>query len=128
MTYDACYCDYDQPEFWSCRTSKARKTHRCCECRSDIRIGECYETTAGKWEGDFSVYKTCQRCAELRQWAIISVPCFCWYYGDLHENVRDMVSEVHHDVPGLIYEWGRRMIGIERHRYDRHWPRQRASR
>ncbi|WP_371422895.1 hypothetical protein, partial [Tardiphaga sp.] len=53
-----------------------------------------------------------------------SVPCFCWIYGDLHENVRDLVGEVRHDVPkGFVLEWGRRMIKIQRRRYGEHWPR-----
>lgn len=125
MTYDACSCDFDQPEFCGTRTVKARKAHRCYECRGPIEAGEEYEYTFGKWEGDIGTFKTCMLCAELRQWARISVPCFCWYYGDLHENVRDLVSEVRPDVPaGFVFEWGRRMIKIERRRTGQHWPRQ----
>ena len=121
MTY--CYCDGDVPEFCSVSTHKARKEHRCSECRASINPGEAYEYTSGKWDGYLSTYKTCTRCVELRQWAKISVPCFCWYYGDLHENVAEMVSDAHHAVPGLIFEWGRRMIRIQRARYGEHWPR-----
>jgi hypothetical protein len=106
---------------------KARKQHNCYECRGAINPGESYERAAGKWDGDFCEFKTCSRCAELRQWAQISVPCFCWTYGELHENIRDMVTEVRPDVPrGFVFEWGRRMIKIERHKYGQHWPRRRA--
>jgi hypothetical protein len=124
MTYDACSCDFDPPEFSETRTVKARKPHRCYECRGPIDPGESYQKTAGKWDGDFCEFKTCALCAELRQWARISVPCFCWTYGELHENVSDMVSEVRADVPtGFVFEWGRRMIAIERHSSGRCWPR-----
>ncbi len=103
---------------------KARKPHKCYECRGGIPSGETYEKIAGVWDGEFSEFKTCARCSELRDWARISVPCFCWIYGDLHENVRDMVTEVRGDAPaGFAFEWGRRMIRIDRHRYGEHWPR-----
>lgn len=124
MTYDACSCDYDPPEFCHNEVRKARKPHKCYECRVTIEPGERYEHTRGKWEGDISTFDTCALCLELRQWAKISVPCFCWYYGDLHENIRDMVTEVRSDVPqGFVFEWGRRMIKIERRRFSQHWPR-----
>lgn len=124
MTYDACACDYDPPEFFISENRKARKPHVCWECRAQIAPGETYEHARGKWEGDVSTFKTCALCLELRRWAKISVPCFCFYFGDLHENVRDMVAEVRADVPkGFVFEWGRRMIKIERRAFMHHWPR-----
>lgn len=123
MSYDSCSCDYDQPEFCNITTRKARKPHTCSECRGPIEPGVTYEYVTGKWE-DVLYFKTCPLCLELRQWALISVPCFCFAYEALHENVRDMVTEVRRDVPrGFVFEWGRRMIVIQRHRYGRHWPR-----
>lgn len=125
MTYDSCSCDYDMPAFCQVETRKARKPHKCWECRAAIDPGEVYEHVRGKWDGDIWTFKTCALCLELRQWARISVPCFCFSYGDLHENIRDMVDEVHRDVPrGFVFEWGRRLIKIERKRYGVHWPRQ----
>lgn len=125
MTYDACYCDYDPPAFCNVEPRKARKAHKCYECRGPIEAGERYEYTRGKWEGDIYTFKVCALCLELRAWATISVPCFCWAYGDLHENIREMVEEVRSDVPaGFVFEWGRRIIKIERKRYAQHWPRQ----
>ena len=113
--YDACYCDFDPPEFYSARRIKsARKPHRCEECRREIKPGESYEVHNGKWEGAFDTFIWCSHCADLCAWARISVPCFCWYFGDLHENLRDMVREVARDVPGLFMEYGRRMIRLRR--------------
>lgn len=122
--YDACSCDYDPPQFHHRELRKARKPHECYECRGTIPAGETYEHVRGKWDYDVRTFKTCGLCLELRQWAVISVPCFCFAYGDLHENIRDMVSEVQSDVPaGFMFEWGR-IIKIERRRYGQHWPRQ----
>ena len=120
---DYCHCDYTMPEFCNIVTRKARKAHKCFECRATINPGETYEYTSGKWDGEVDDFRTCALCAELREWARISVPCFCWGYGHLHENVRDMVEEVYRGVPGFILEWGRRIIKIQRRLYGEHWPR-----
>jgi hypothetical protein len=119
MSYD-CYCDYDAPEWHNSHIVKAaRKPHKCYECRAPILVGESYEYTAGKWDGDVNFFHICTRCVELREWARISVPCFCWAYGNLHDDVREMVSEVRRDVPGFVFEWGRRMVKIKRERKRR---------
>lgn len=124
MSYD-CYCDYDPPQWITIRDVKAaRKPHKCIECRAAILVGDSYEYVSGKWDYDQQDFHICKLCVELRQWATISVPCFCWGYGDLHENVREMVSEVRRDVPqGFVFEWGRRTVQIERRKFGEHWPR-----
>jgi len=63
-----CFCDYEPPEFYNKYSLRARKVHRCEECGGEIRAGEKYEYVSGKWCGDFSTFKTCERCADLRQW------------------------------------------------------------
>lgn len=120
MSYD-CSCDYEPPEWMSQRTVKAaRKPHECYECRAPIFVGESYEYTSGKWDGCTSFFHICQRCVELRQWATISVPCFCWGFGNLHDDVHEMVREVIRDVPpGFFMEFGRRMVNIRRERRRR---------
>ena len=116
--YDsACYCDYDQPEWITVRKVKAaRKPHKCSECRAIIPAGAAYEYVTGKWDGHVQTFRTCVLCKELRDWATISVPCFCWAYSNVHEDVREMVSEVRHGVPGFYFEYGRRMVRIKRAR------------
>jgi hypothetical protein len=112
MSYD-CYCDYEAPSVCSVRHIKsARKPHVCYECRAPILAGEPYEYTSGIWDGEFSDFHTCKLCAELREWAKISVPCFCWAHGDLHENVREMVQDIAPTLPGFFMEYGRRMVKI----------------
>lgn len=113
MSYD-CYCDYDPPEWMSQRDVKAaRKSHKCYECRAPIFVGEPYEYTSGKWGGCHSTFHTCARCQELREWARISVPCFCCGFGNLHEDVHEMVLAVVRDAPpGFFMEYGRRIVKI----------------
>lgn len=110
----SCHCDYDAPSFYCAETRRARKRHTCYECGSWIHPKETYEHVRGRWDWDMGSYDTCCRCVEMRQWATISVPCFCWGHGDLHENVANMVEEVRGHVPGFFFEFGRRMVRIRR--------------
>jgi hypothetical protein len=114
MNYD-CYCDYEQPTFISvANVKRARRQHKCAECRAPIPAGTAYEYVSGLWEGDFNTFHICALCKELREWATISVPCFCWSYGNLHEDVREMVYDVAPHVPGFFFEYGRRMVRIKK--------------
>ena len=45
---------------------KARKEHTCCECLSVIAKGEKYQLFEGVWDGEFSRYRTCLICADVR--------------------------------------------------------------
>ena len=70
-----CYCDYDSmPSMYSETWHKAKKDHRCCECGKTISVGQQYQRVVGVWDGDFSSYKTCERCAGLRD-ALAEVSC-----------------------------------------------------
>ncbi len=77
--YD-CSCDYDGhwDVFHKRSVKAARKPRKCCECGCTVHAGEPYEYTWGVFEGDAQRYHVCARCVELREWARISVPCFCW--------------------------------------------------
>ena len=64
-----CCCldfDYESPEMHSQRLRRARKPHICCECHETIPAGALYEFVWGKWDGQFNTYKTCARCANIR--------------------------------------------------------------
>ncbi len=70
-----CYCDYDSsPSMHSEVWHKAKKEHKCCECGQAIKAGQQYQRISGVWDGDFSSYKTCERCADLRE-ALSEVSC-----------------------------------------------------
>ena len=77
--------DYDAPSFHADTTVRARKPHRCCECRDVIPVGAQYERAAGKSDGDIWVAKTCLPCAEVRR----AFACGGWVYGDLWEQAAE---------------------------------------
>lgn len=62
----SCCIDFDGPEFCTEVWRKAKKEHKCCECGATIQVGEEYEYISGKWDGYFSTYTTCEKCADLR--------------------------------------------------------------
>ena len=117
MSY--CDCDYDydyvQPEFFTWNVVKrSRKEHVCCECGGPIFIGEAYEKQSCKFEGEMVVHKECVACMEIRDWAVISMPCFCAYeWGSLLDRVREMVADVEKEVDGFRDEWDLRRYQLK---------------
>ncbi len=114
MSY--CECDYDDgsPEFYTIKKIKhSRKEYHCDECRGPIFIGESYERYAGKYDGEMFDHLECIVCLEIRDWAVISMPCFCAYeHGTLIERVEEMVSDVEKEVEGFRDEWDTRRYQI----------------
>lgn len=86
-----CCTDYDMPEFCETNWHKARKGHRCCECYQTIHIGQQYQHVAGKWEGDFLSFKTCEKCADLRE-SLMDVACPA--FEGLTEAYRDYLENI----------------------------------
>lgn len=113
---EACWCDYDPPEFYDRREPTARKEHRCAECGGRILPGERYERVSGKWDGDFSQFKTCCRCTSLRDWVKAHVPCFCWAHGNIREDALETARAYAHEAPGLLFGAYRREVLIKQHR------------
>lgn len=58
-------CD-GHAEFSNTETPKARKPHKCGECERLIAVGEIYERTSGKFDGEIYTDKTCLECADIR--------------------------------------------------------------
>ena len=58
--------DYEAPEAYVCDHPKARKDHKCCECRGVIKVGEVYNRHHGIWDGEPDSYKVCSDCDFLR--------------------------------------------------------------
>lgn len=65
MTFTCDAFDLEPIKFSSQKFHRARTTHKCFECGHVIMPGEEYEYFSGKWNGSFSVIKTCERCADL---------------------------------------------------------------
>lgn len=114
MSYCECNYDYDPPEFYQeTYVKRARRQHICDECCGPIFAGEPYRRVTGVWESEFCSHNECIACQEIRQWATISMPCFCCnMLGELHDTVREMVDDLQHDIPGFLFEWGRRMVRL----------------
>ena len=91
-----CACLYfgeatDMPSFMTDKVRVARKEHRCTECGETIRVGSRYENTAGVWAGQFSVWKTCASCKDIRD----NLTCDgTWIYGELWETVNDALPDI----------------------------------
>lgn len=109
MSRDACYCDYEPLTILSERRPEARRAHKCCDCGRPIAAGERYESVTGVGDGGLVTYKTCGRCVSVREWVAAHIPCFCWAYGNLSEDVRDALY-FYDDVPGLRFGAGRRYL------------------
>lgn len=45
---------------------RARKPHKCYECRRDIQAGSECERGSGLWEGKFDAWHTCMDCYHIR--------------------------------------------------------------
>lgn len=84
-----CVCNDmgDVPEFATEKIVVARKTHKCCECNEMILPGQKYEKVNGKWDGQFSTFKTCITCHTIRQ-----EHCSWWVYGSLREDLRECLG------------------------------------
>lgn len=54
------------PSVYGCDQPKARKDHKCCECRGTIAAGEKYHKHHGIWDGTARTFKVCGDCESLR--------------------------------------------------------------
>jgi hypothetical protein len=73
----------DGPSAFQCVVRRARKPHKCVECREAIPIGARYEHASGIWDGRADSYKTCLSCIEIRD----HFACDGYYYGQIWEDV-----------------------------------------
>lgn len=106
-------CMINDDTWWKvsrCDKRKARKTHRCGECRRNINPGETYEYFTGinsdgyGWE----TYRTCAHCQQAARW--LRVFCggsvFEMSADDLAEHVNDgEESYMHTDQLAELVRW-----------------------
>lgn len=101
-----CSCDSsDGPDAWQETTRKARKPHRCYECRKTIQPGEVYSYVSGIWEAPDS-FHFCLGCRLLSRAHDIAErvldpqsECFA-PYGQLRSTIRECARE-----EGAAYAW-----------------------
>lgn len=115
-----CYCDYDAPEFHSSCFHKARKTYQCYECGGNILLGDKYERVAGKWDGNFMSFRTCEHCHDIRRWTQNNVPCLCFEYGNMEESCLEAINDAVYRAPketvGLRFGFYRKIV--ERNKFN----------
>ena len=69
---------------------KARKIHKCCECKREIQIGEDYKYYKGIWDDSFCTFKTCLDCETVKKVFF----CDGWKFMQLWEDVWEHVCEL----------------------------------
>lgn len=86
----------------SCHTQvirRARKEHKCCECKRVIGPRESYTPESGIWDGEPMRFKTCMDCMSVRD------ALFCeWEYGNIWREVREWINETCGDLPPKTHE------------------------
>lgn len=83
-----CRCDFNNmpSEYWEYQPI-AEKEHICCECGSQIDIGEQYYLLEGIWDGEFLTFRQCEICKKVWDEAITSPEIECMNLGELWETV-----------------------------------------
>ena len=80
----------DLPRCHTIAEPRARKDHKCCECRGIITKGELYHLFSGVWDCA-GTYKTCKECQQLR--SDVSKKILdqedCPAFGELYQHVFD---------------------------------------
>jgi hypothetical protein len=93
-----CGCVYvdidDGAEFFNEKRQRARIEHRCSECSRKILAGEMYERVVGKWNGTFSVYKTCLDCLSMRDVFFCEEYNFGYVWEDLRQHIFNLGGEI----------------------------------
>lgn len=115
-----CYCDGDPATVYRSKTVTARKEHQCYECGRKIRAGERYLYAFGVWDGYAITHHTCSHCEEIQTFVEINIPCFCWQYGNMLEDAREIIhrayQEAADEVRGLAFGFGRLLVKAKRAR------------
>lgn len=82
--YDSCIDDgWDGEGMDPCvvKMRRARKAHRCEECRQPIKPGDEYEHCRGLTDGYWMTFKTCKSCVVMRN-SIFRT----WIYGSVWDS------------------------------------------
>jgi hypothetical protein len=87
-----CMANFDDgPEFFTDSTQKARKAHKCLECRRVIEVGETYRRYFGVYEGSGFSGKICQHCEVPAAW--LSENCGGYMFEAILEDFTEHVNE-----------------------------------
>ena len=87
--------DFEGPSCYAQTFRKARKTHRCYECHSEIRRGDRYEEVTGVWDGRPDRFRTCLDCVSVRD----AFFCDGFEYGGVWEYLHEHLRNCAHTTP-----------------------------
>jgi hypothetical protein len=81
-----CVCDNGTLDFATSEMRRARKSHRCEECRRFIFIGDHYMHHSAKWEGSICTHALCMGCHDWTRAFVDAAhaakyDCDCWELG-----------------------------------------------
>lgn len=97
------------------RQQRARKPHRCHECRRTIQPGEVYTDDRIVFDGSAQTVKVCPHCMAVRGY--LQQHCGGWLYGGLHEDIAG------HYYSSPSNDAGERRTRILALGMDRRWAR-----
>lgn len=89
--------DCEPPQCYHRSLPKARKQHRCCECRGWIERGEIYERFEGIWDGEGLTFKTCPDCFDIRRRLAIILRNECGGCDVAFTRISEELQEGDHD-------------------------------
>ncbi len=87
----------DSPKCMIQKIIKARKEHKCCECRTSILPKQDYSYTSGIWDDGPLSFRQCLNCHNIFQAAISAsdyneAPCYEdlkeWFFGNMCMNYK----------------------------------------
>ena len=95
MEVTMCMVDYadEMCEVLQSGFRKARKSHKCNECRREIKPAELYRYEYIKFDGELDSHKTCPQCLVVRYW--LEKECSGWVYGGIEEDLVEHAQEGH---------------------------------
>lgn len=70
---------------------RARKAHKCGECRRVIEPGEIYRYDTGIWDGEWGQHVACRHCAVAMDW--LSRECDGYLYGEVLADIEEHYRE-----------------------------------
>jgi len=79
-------------EMFKAKIVKARKEHKCGECRRQISKGENYHKAGGRYDGDWWSSKQCLHCHQAAQ--LLIMYCGGFLYDHVWEDLEDHICEL----------------------------------
>lgn len=82
-------CDPNELSFSAKR--RARKEHKCSECRRTILPGESYQLNKALFDGCWNVNKVCSHCQVATEWLILN--CHGYVTDMVREDIQEHIDE-----------------------------------